>query len=308
MKILNQLLWSEKNKWQIIGAAVGAFIGLFLLLSALQLYFDLQRLVKGDSSTEQFVLINKKVNLFNTLGARSTFTEEEIEQLKQQEFVESVGIFISNQFKVSASSQMLGFYTELFFESLPDDFIDIKKSRWSWSKGDNEIPIILSRDYLALYNFGFAPSQGLPQFTPNTISKLAMDVNVSGNGLRKTFQGRIIGFSDRINSILVPQSFMDWANENFGETQKPKSSRLIIKTNNPYSPELSDYLEKNKFEVSSGRLIGGTVDHLIEKYHYDCRYDRSNHCFTVGVNFHPQFSTDHFSKQRRHSATFAIGL
>ena len=264
MKILNQLLWSDKNKWQIIGAAAGAFIGLFLLLSALQLYFDLQRLVKGDSSTEQYVLINKKVNLFNTLGARSTFTSEEIEKLQGQDFIESVGIFVSNQFKVSASSRMLGFYTELFFESIPDEFIDVSNSRWQWSKGEIEVPIVLSRDYLALYNFGFAPSQGLPQFTPNTISKLSMDVNVSGNGIQKTFQGRIIGFSDRINSILVPQSFMDWANEQFGETQKPQSSRLILKTKNPYSSELSDYLEQNKYEVSSGRLIGGQLTTLLQ--------------------------------------------
>ena len=264
MKILNQLLWSGKNKWQIIGAAVGAFIGLFLLLSALQLYFDLQRLVSGDSSTEQFVLINKKVNLFNTLGARSTFTNEEIDALQNQEFIESVGVFVSNQFKVSASSQMLGFYTELFFESIPDEFIDVSNSRWQWKKGDPEIPVILSRDYLALYNFGFAPSQGLPQFTPNTIGKLSMDVNISGNGLRKTLQGRIIGFSDRINSILVPQSFMNWANENFGETQKPQSSRLILRTNNPYSSELSEYLEQNKYEVSSGRLIGGQLTTLLQ--------------------------------------------
>ncbi len=264
MKILDQILLSGKNKWQVIGAAVGAFIGLFLLLSALQLYFDLQRLVKGDSSTEQFVLINKKVNLFNTLGARSTFSEEEINTLENQDFVESVGIFISNQFKVNASSQMLGFYTELFFESIPDEFIDVSNSRWQWTKGNIDIPIILSRDYLALYNFGFAPSQGLPQFTPNTISKLSMDVNVSGNGLRKTFQGRIVGFSDRINSILVPQSFMDWANENFGESQKPQSSRLILKTNNPYSSELSDFLKQNNYEVSSGRLIGGQLTTLLQ--------------------------------------------
>ncbi len=263
MQILNQLLWSGKNKWQIIGAAVGAFIGLFLLLSALQLYFDLQRLIKGDSSTEQFVLINKKVNLFNTLGARSTFTNEEIEDLRNQDFIEAVGVFVSNQFKVNASSQMLGFYTELFFESVPDEFIDVSNSRWQWSKGNNEVPVILSRDYLALYNFGFAPSQGLPQFTPNTISKVSMDVNISGNGLRKTFKGRIIGFSDRINSILVPQSFMTWANENFGETQKPQSSRIILKTNNPYSSELNDFLEKNKYEVSSGRLIGGQLTTLL---------------------------------------------
>ena len=264
MKILNQLLWSGKNKWQIIGAAVGAFIGLFLWLSALQLYFDLQRLIKGDSSTEQFVLINKKINLFNTLGVRSTFTDEEIDNLKNQKFIEEVGVFISNQFKVSASSQMLGFYTELFFESVPDEFIDVSNSHWHWSLGDNEIPVILSRDYLALYNFGFAPSQGLPQFTPNTISKISLNVNISGNGLRKTLQGRIIGFSDRINSILVPQSFMTWANENFGETQNPQSSRVILRTNNPYSSELSDFLEQNKYEVSSGRLIGGQLTTLLQ--------------------------------------------
>jgi len=263
MKILNQLLWSGKNKWQIIGAAVGAFIGLFLWLSALQLYFDLQRLIKGDSSTEQFVLINKKINLFNTLGVRSTFTDEEIDNLKNQKFIEEVGVFISNQFKVSASSQMLGFYTELFFESVPDEFIDVSNSRWHWSKGDNEIPVILSRDYLALYNFGFAPSQGLPQFTPNTISKVSLNVNISGNGLRKTLQGRIIGFSDRINSILVPQSFMTWANENFGEIEKPQSSRIILKTKNPYSSELGDFLAQNKYEVSSGRLIGGQLTTLL---------------------------------------------
>lgn len=263
MKILNQLLWSGKNKWQVTGAAIGAFIGLFLLLSALQLYFDLQRLIKGEGSTEQFVLINKKVNLFNTLGARSTFTEEEVENLKKQDFIEAAGIFVSNQYRVSASSQMLGFYTELFFESIPDEFIDVSNSRWSWSKGDAELPIILSRDYLALYNFGFAPSQGLPQFTPNTISKLVMDVNISGNGLQKTFQGRIVGFSDRINSILVPQEFMTWANENFGETQKPQSSRIILKTNNPYSTELNEFLSKNNYEVSSGRLIGGQLATLL---------------------------------------------
>ncbi len=263
MKILNQLLWSGKNKWQIAGAAIGAFIGLFLLLSALQFYFDLQKLIKGDPSAEQFILINKKVNLFNTLGARSTFTEEEIANLESQDFIQDVGVFVSNQFKVSASSQMLGFYTELFFESLPDEYIDISNSRWNWSQGDAEIPIILSRDYLALYNFGFAPSQGLPQFTPNTIGKLAMSINVSGNGLQKTFQGRIIGFSDRINSILVPLSFMTWANENFGDTQKPLSSRLILKTNNPYSNQLSEYLEKNNYEVSSGRLIGGQLSTLL---------------------------------------------
>ena len=203
---------------------------------------------------------------------------------------------------------MLGFYTELFFESIPDEFVDVSNSRWQWSKGENEIPIILSRDYLALYNFGFAPSQGLPQFTPNTIGKLSMDVNISGNGLTQNFQGRIIGFSDRINSILVPQSFMNWANENFGETQKPQSSSLILKTNNPYSPELNDYLEQNKYEVSSGRLIGGQLTTLTSKHYFDCCGNWCDYRFAFRINFYFEFPAYYFAIKRRYSLAAPAGI
>ncbi len=259
MQLVRQLLWQGKNKWQIAGAALGAFLGLFLLLAALQLYFDLQTMISGNGTDGQYVLINKKVNLMNTLGASATFTEEEVEELEQQAFIESVGRFSSNRFRVGASSSMLGFYTELFFESVPDEFIDVNVGNWDWKEGQSEVPIIMSRDYLALYNFGFAPSQGLPQFTPSTIRRVSVDITVRGNGLRKVYQGRIVGFSDRINSILVPQSFMDWNNQRFGESNGKASSRLILQTTNPYAQEFRDFLESKSYEVSSGKLIGGQL-------------------------------------------------
>ncbi|MEM1318828.1 MAG: hypothetical protein AAGG75_01160 [Bacteroidota bacterium] len=264
MEILKQLLFKSGNKWQIAGAAVGTFIGLFLLLNSLQFYRDLTDLTSGrGGQSDQFVLINKKVNLFNTLGARSTFSEEEIDELKGQPFIKEVGIFTPNQFKVSASSKMLGFYTELFFESVPDQFLDVEPDSWDWKKGQNEIPVVLSRDYLALYNFGFAPSQGLPQFTAKTIKRVTVDIKLSGNGLSKIFQGRIVGFSDRINSVIIPQSLMNWANETFGSNSQPASSRLLLATDNPYSTELADFLQSNNYELSSGRLIGGQLKTLI---------------------------------------------
>ena len=210
-------------------------------------------------------LINK-VNLLNTLGMKAIFTIEEIENIRSQSFINEVGTFTSNQFKVSASSSMIGFYTELFFEAVPDQFIDVAESDFDWQPGDRELPIIISRDYLALYNFGFAPSQGLPQFTPSTISRLSMDITVKSNTSRQVFTGSIVGFSDRINSVLVPQQFMDWANAKFGNASggQKESSRLILSTDNAYSKELLDYLEDNNYEVSSGRLIGGQLAALIK--------------------------------------------
>jgi cell division protein FtsX len=57
--------------------------------------------------------------------------------------------------------------------------------------------------------------------------------------------GRVVGFSNRISSMLVPQSFMDWANGRFvQETIKQQPSRVIIKTKDPGNPELTNYLKK----------------------------------------------------------------
>ena len=263
-KLLHQLLWEGKSKWQLFGAMLGSFLGLFLLLLSLQLYQDVRKIVGGDRETDdRFLMINKRVNLFNTLGASAAFTQEEISALADQSYIQKVGLFTPNQFKVSASSSLLGFYTELFFESVTDEFLDFDLEDWDWEKGQEQIPIVLSRDYLALYNFGFAPSQGLPQFTPNTIKRVSFDITLKGNGLAKTFQGRIVGFSDRINSVIVPQTFMDYANATFGGREEAKPSRLILDCTNIYAPELEDYLKENNFELSRGRFIGGQLSQIL---------------------------------------------
>lgn len=261
--MLEQILWKSRDKWQIIGAGVGIFIGLFLLLLSLQTYQDFNDILSGNGEgKEQYVLINKTVNIFNTLGAKSTFSEKEIKNIESQSFVETVGTFRSNQFKVSATIERFGFRTELFFEAVPDQFVDVEGD-FFWEEGDTEVPIVLSRDYLALYNFGFAPSQGLPQFTASTIKLVSFDL-ILRNGFRnERMTGRIVGFSDQINSILVPQDFLNWANQRYGNKSNQEAARLILKTNNPYSEKLSNYLEDNGYEVSRGKLIGGELKVLL---------------------------------------------
>ncbi len=257
IKILNKLFWEKGFNWQLFGAIAGALLGLLLLLSAVQFYIDLQSLFFGkNNQNEQFIQLNKKVNIFNTIGGVSGFSENEIEKIENIEAVESVGLFSSNDFKAGAYSDMLGFYTELFFEALPSDFLDIDEPAFRWSEGQKEIPVIVARDYLALYNFGFAPSQGLPQISAKSAQRMVMDVRLEGNGKRQTFQGRVVGFSDRINSILVPYEFMVWANKTFGVNNGKKPAKIILKVANPMDKELLDFIGENGFEISTGRLIG----------------------------------------------------
>ena len=38
---------------------------------------------------------------------------------------------------------------------------------------------------------------------------------------------RLTGFSNRLNTILVPQAFMDWQNQRFAPGKEARPSRLI---------------------------------------------------------------------------------
>lgn len=53
------------------------------------------------------------------------------------------------------------------------------------------------------------------------MSLIQMDIMMRGNGRVEQYKGNIVGFSNRLNTILVPQSFMKWANEISHRMQKP---------------------------------------------------------------------------------------
>jgi hypothetical protein len=257
MKILNKLLWQNNNIWQIAGAVIGSFMGLLLLLLSIQFYLDLKEMTESE---DQFVIINKEVSSF---GAKAKFTPGEIQKIENQPFIKKVGQFSASNYRVSAGSAMLSFRTDLFFESVPDEFVDVQSSQFKWSEGDLEIPVIVARDYLALYNFGFAASQGLPKIPFESIQEVTLDVVIRGQGKSKNFKGRIVGFSDRINSIIVPQSFMEYSNKNFQDYKPKGASRLIVSADNPFSNTFRNFMKENGYELSSGRLIGGETAALI---------------------------------------------
>ena len=69
-----------------------------------------------------------------------------------------------------------------------------------------------------------------------------LDIRISGDGRREVFKGNIVGFSNRLNTILVPETFMRWANESFAPGTKSEPSRLIVEVNNPTETVLLNIL------------------------------------------------------------------
>lgn len=270
------LVWRLMRKnisvGQIAGYAIANFIGLSIVLTALQFYRDSTAGPADDEDAfinNDYLVISKQVSeLGAAMGKSYSFSQEEIDDLKAQPWVKDVGAFTPSFFHVSGSLDMAGrrMSTYLFFESIPDDFFDIRPEGWKFNPNDTTaiIPIIISKDYLALYNFGFASSQGMPQISENLITRIPLKISVSGNGKERKFEGRVIGFSSRLNTIAAPDEFIQWANKEFGDEDKSHDiSRLIINTDDPGNPAIKKYFEEHDIDISSDKLNAGRAAYFL---------------------------------------------
>lgn len=257
--MLFRLLRKNMSAGRIAGFVAADFLGLAIVLGALQFYLD-ARSIWSDSESilrSDYVVINKRVTSQNTLGASNSFTPEEIADLESQSWVSSAAPFTTADYHVYASlnQQGRGLSTSMFFESLPEDFVDVPRTQWQWREGSDEVPLIISKDYLTLYNFGFAASAGLPQMSEGLMSGIPLTLTLtSDDGNRRvTVHGRIAGYSNRLNTILVPQNFMDYTNGLLGSGGTKAPSRMIIKVSKPGDTAIAEYLEAHDYETAGDK-------------------------------------------------------
>lgn len=263
-----RLLRRNISAGQLAGYALANFVGLAIVLTALQFYRDVTTVWDEDDSfmTRDYTVVSHKVTGLGSLtGSSDGFSEGDIAGLGAQPWVRRVDAFTASAYNVSASVEMggRGMSTALFFESIPDEFFDALPSDWTFDPSNPVIPVILSKDYLSLYNFGFASSRGLPQLSEAMIGMVPLRVSVSGNGRQQWFPARIVGFSSRLNTIAVPQQFMDWANARFGEGPVAEPSRLIVELSRPGDPAIKEYMDSHGYEMSGDNADNGKASYFL---------------------------------------------
>lgn len=248
-QLLHKLIHNSAGQARFVMALVGLSVAIVLLLSAVQLQVNYYQLLNGKNnqdSVANFLVLNKELTN-ETVGA-SSLSEKEIANIKAQPFFESVGSLTPSRFKASiqSNSERFPFYTDIAFESVPAEFIDINNKDWQWDETSTFLPIIVPNQFLDFYNFQFSFSQNLPQLTPQVVKMVVFKVTLQGNGAPYEMKGRVVGLSNRISSMMVPQNFMDWANKRFAPIDgNNKPSRVVVRTKDPGNPELKKYLQSN---------------------------------------------------------------
>ena len=260
MNLVWKLLRQHVSVPQFIGFFFANLCGMLIVLLGFQFYRDvLPVFTQGDSFMgAEYIIVSKKITAGNTLSGRSnSFTASDIDDIQGQDFARKVGKFTSTEYKVDARMGINGtpvLSSELFFESVPDNFVDVSLDKWQWKEGDPSVPIILPRAYIAMYNFGFAHNHSLPKISDGLVGMIDFKIFIHGNGRQDEYKGKVIGFSSRLNSILVPQSFMEWSNSTYAPDSKSDPTRLIVEVANPADERIAQYIEDNGFDTENNNL------------------------------------------------------
>jgi hypothetical protein len=260
MKLVWKLLRQHISWPQFVGFFFANLFGMTIVLLGYQLYCDILPIFTANDSflKADYLVVSKKIGMANALGQQhSGFSKDEIADLQAQPFVKGVGQFTSTAYKAEATMGVSGMKilnSELFFESVPDPFVDVSLDNWHYTPGDSLVPVILPRSYIAMYNFGFAQNHSLPKINEGLVGMIDLHIQVQGKGGQGYFKGKVIGFSSKLNTILVPQSFMAWSNNHFSPDSELPPSRLILDVTNPADQRIGTYLEEHNYELEDNNL------------------------------------------------------
>lgn len=265
-----KLLRKHVSAVQLGGFAVANLIGLTIVILAVQFYVDVAPIFNDDESfiKRDYLVITRKVTGMGALmGTKSEFDDEALADLQNQEWVTKVGIFQTSEYSVNATVGLGNsgrtMQTQFFFESIPDEYLDVNTSDWKFSQDRPEVPVIVSKDYLSLYNFGFAAAQGMPKVSEGMMGMIPLSFTLTGNGHSDVLPGRIVGFSSRLNTILVPEEFMEWSNRRYGKGGKSAPSRLIVEVNTPGDVRIADYMENKGYEIAGDKMNSGKANYFL---------------------------------------------
>ena len=267
------LMWKLLRKHistpQLIGFSIANLIGLTIVILAVQFYCDVLPVFTDEESfiRKDYLIITRNISSAGAImGTSAEFSDEDIADIEQQPWCRRVGKFTSSKFSIIASigggtSPMIR--TMFFFESIPNNFIDVDSTSWHFDPQRPQVPVILSREYLSLYNFGFAATQGMPKVSEGEVSSVPLTFNLAGNGHSDMMNGRIVGFSNRLNTIIVPDEFMRWANARYGTGEVQQPLRLVVEVNRPGDPKIQAYMDAHKYMIAGDKMASSKTYYFL---------------------------------------------
>lgn len=265
--MLRKILFQSQDKKQLWIAMVGAFLGITFLMTSIHYLIKVNKYGEGaDILGPNTLIVQKKVQSASSLALTKTdFSLNEVEKIKNEPFILDAQPVISNNFRVwfeTADPMVPVFKTDVFIQTVDDDFLDVKNIKWSWKKEDKFVPIILPREFVVMLNT-YMSATGIPPIS----DELAMDVKfkfiISNDSIKETVDARIVGFTNEISSILVPEEFMLYGNQKYGADEPQKITQVMISGKESEFGLVEQMINDKGLESKNAQMLVGRLKSVV---------------------------------------------
>jgi hypothetical protein len=265
--MLKKLLFRNQDIKQLVIAVIGSFLGITFLITSIHYLIKVNEFGEGsDILGPNTLIVQKKVSNSNTLNlAKTDFSIAEIEMLKKEPFILDVKPVISNNFDVSfetADPLVPRFRSDVFIQTVDPKFLDVKSNKWHWKVGDTVVPIILPRDFLVMLNT-FMSASGIPQISDDLAKDIRFRFTLSNDTQKEWIDAKIIGFTNEVPSILVPESFMEFGNNKYGIAADQKITQLMISGKESEFGLVEDMIKSRHLESKNSQIVVGRLKSMV---------------------------------------------
>jgi len=265
--MIRKLLFNHQDKKQLYIALLGVFIGITFLVTSVHY---LLRVSEFGKDTEiigaNILVIQRKVTSSSTLNLTKTdFELEEIEQMKKEPFIEDVQAVVSNNFRVWLElneKRIPPFKTDVFIQAVDKKFLDVKSDKWKWTEGDSFVPIIMPRDFIVMLNT-FMSASGIPQISDELALDIKFRLRISNGQKEEWVDSKIIGFTNEIPALLVPEEFMDYANANFSDGSEADITQVMIAGKEGEFGKLEAYMDEHGLESRNSQVVVSRLKSIV---------------------------------------------
>lgn len=267
--MLNKLLFKNQDRKQLVIAMVGAFMGITFLITSIHYLIKVNEFGKGaDILGPNTIIVQKKVTNSSSLNLTKTdFSKNEIKNMIAEPFIKDVKPVISNNFDVSFQTDdpMVPYFrTDVFIQTVDEDFLDVKTTKWHWSKGNQFVPIIMPREFLVMLNT-FMSASGIPQVSDDLAMGIKFKFKLwnSEKQIEERVDAKIIGFTNEVSSLLVPESFMKYGNDMYSDGSDQKITQIMISGEESQFGLVEDLLTKRGLESKNSQMMIGRLKSVV---------------------------------------------
>jgi hypothetical protein len=187
-------------------------------------------------------MYNQKAALANSLShliEYETFNVFPVDYARNQEIINDFG------------TNKVAF---IFIQSVTNDILDVRLESWHWEEGDDFVPLVMPRDFMLMLN-QFASAYKMPAISEEIAKTLNFKLELRGKGARKSYDSRIIGFSNQMNGVLVPTGFMNFGNAQFSDNVSQDITQVVIVMNERKYSDFEQIMDDLNLDIKENELL-----------------------------------------------------